>query len=727
MEIAGAVLLGLLSIILSVSIAGALFNGSGILFELGSFFIDSLGALSFGVPAYLFYAAFLLVSPSYRPDRIFVMSCSLIPFLTLAIGFVFMRDFDYWSQRFDFFHWVGKGGFNFFVILLTIIEGLLITAFTALFFPRAPAAAALVEAPNRTGAQENAPPPDGTIGERLWPSFRTPESRRASSAPPPLRDIRAEGGEEIDIASIRLPDLKPLATATVLRELECLSATGAVTPERGGEPPDQKKPAYEYEEELDLVVEGEAPQGSAGEPPPSFWRAYRIPIEGILNQYSEHQYWIIDQATKDAALILRETLREFNIPAEVMGIRKGPAITLFEIQAAPDVKLSKIVNIQDNIALRLAAASMRVIAPLPGKHAVGIEVPNAKRTIVSFTEIIEAELKGTSGRKPEIPVILGKDITGSARVKDLAEMSHLLIAGAPGSGKSICLNGLILSILYQRSPAECRFIMIDHKIGELRRYNDIPHLLTPVITEPKRAFQALQYCVFETERRYACLDSLEVRNIRSYNKRIKERGIGVDHLPYIVVVVNEFSGLLAGKAFETSLARLAAVSRTVGIHLVLTTQHSSMDVITSLIKVSIPSRIAFMVSSKLESRTLMDTAGAEKLLGKGDMLYADAGEPAPARIQGAFVSDEEIERVVEYMKTLGETDYIDEELFMDEEPASPTPAETDDPLYERAVEIVMQEGKVSAGSIQRRLKIGLNRALRLVETMERRGLISPVT
>ncbi|MDR2494143.1 MAG: DNA translocase FtsK [Spirochaetaceae bacterium] len=742
MEIVGAALLGFLSLMLSISITGALFNTSGILFGIGSFFFDSLGILSFGVPAYLFYAAFLLGSPAYRPDRIFVMSCSLAPFLTVAIGFVFMRDFEYWSLRFDFFHWVGKGGFSFFMVLLTVIEGLLIATLTALFFPRTGAAV-----PAKTGvpdgAQEGEDPvaPDRALREHPWEYLKTantrgsasvlpvrsaPEEERVAADGEPVPERRAEKGG-LDIARIRFPDIKPLATAAILRELECLSAPEALGPAKTPEARNRKEPAPESET-LELTVE-EAPEGRAApdETPPSFWRAYRIPVEGILNQYSEHRYWIIDQATKDAALILRETLREFNIPAEVMGIRKGPVVTLFEIQAAPEVKLSKIVNLQDNIALSLAAASMRVIAPLPGKHAVGIEVPNAKRTIVSFTEIIRAELGNREGRKPEIPVLLGKDVAGEARVTDLAEMSHLLIAGAPGSGKSVCLNGLILSVLYQKSPAECRFLMIDPKIGELRRYNDIPHLLTPVITEPKRAFQALQYCVFETERRYACLDSLEVRDIRSYNRRIKERGIGVDHLPYIVVVINEFSGLLAGKTFESSLARLAAISPAVGIHLVLTTSRLSIDVITGLIKASIPSRIAFMVSSKLESRTLMDTGGAEKLLGKGDMLYAGSGDPAPARIQGAFVSDEEIERVVEYMKTLGEADYIDEELFMDEELSTPAPSETDDPLYERAVEIVMQEGKVSAGSIQRHLKIGLNRALRLVETMERRGLISPVS
>jgi S-DNA-T family DNA segregation ATPase FtsK/SpoIIIE len=259
---------------------------------------------------------------------------------------------------------------------------------------------------------------------------------------------------------------------------------------------------------------------------------YQIPVDGILNQYPDGQYWIIDQGTEFAAVILKETLEEFNIQAEVTGIKKGPVITMFEILPAPGVKLSKIVSLQDNIALRLAASSVRIVAPIPGKHAVGIEVPNKKRNIVSFREIIEGELRRDGkAKKQEIPVVLGKDITGEAQTVDLAQTPHLLIAGSTGSGKSVCVNSLILSILYQRSPVDCRLILIDPKIVELKLYNDVPHLLTPVITEPKRAFQALQYCLFEMERRYACLDSMGVRDVKSYNRRIKERNIAAEHMP----------------------------------------------------------------------------------------------------------------------------------------------------------------------------------------------------
>jgi S-DNA-T family DNA segregation ATPase FtsK/SpoIIIE len=453
----------------------------------------------------------------------------------------------------------------------------------------------------------------------------------------------------------------------------------------------------------------------------------------ILNRYPDGEYWIIDETTRAAAGTLRATLEEFKIQAEVTGIRKGPVITMFEILPAPGVKLSKIVNLQDNIALRLAASSVRIVAPIPGKHAVGIEVPNPKRNIVSFREIIEGELQREGkkeGRGPEIPVVLGKDITGEAQTVDLATTPHLLIAGSTGSGKSVCVNTIILSILYQKSPAECRLILIDPKIVELKLYNDIPHLLAPVITEPKRAFQALQYCIFEMERRYACLDSMGVRDIRSYNRRIRERNIAAEHMPYIVVVIDEFADLMAttGKELESTVARLAAMSRAVGIHLVLATQRPSIDVITGLIKANIPSRIAFMVAGKMDSRIIIDQVGAEKLLGKGDMLYAGIVDPFPVRVQGAFVSEEEVEKVVDYVKTLGEPDYIDDEMFYDDEEEDAGPSlfdEGEDPLYEKALEIVTQQGKASASYIQRRLKIGYNRAARLVELMEQHGVVGP--
>lgn len=457
--------------------------------------------------------------------------------------------------------------------------------------------------------------------------------------------------------------------------------------------------------------------------------AYSVPTEGILNNFENNPYWIIDDETKQAGVILKETLSEFKIEAEVTGIRKGPVVTMFEILPAPGVKLTKIVALQDNIALRLAASSVRIVAPIPGKQAVGVEVPNRERAMVSFRELIEKELPAYD--KMQIPVVLGKDITGDAQVLDLAATPHLLIAGSTGSGKSVCVNSMILSILYKRSPNDVKLILIDPKIVELKLYNDIPHLLTPVITEPKKAFQSLQYCLCEMERRYAMLDHMGVRDIKSYNKRIKERHVMQEKLPYIVVVIDEFADLMAttGKELESTIARLCAMSRAVGIHLVLATQRPSIDVITGLIKANIPTRIAFMVASKTDSRIIIDQMGAEKLLGKGDMLYASAIDPFPVRIQGTFVTDDEVENVVEYVKKYGPPEYIDEEIFVedeDDETAEPSLfGDGEDPLYDQALEIVVQAGKASASYIQRRLKIGYNRAARLVEEMEDRGIVGP--
>ena len=340
-------------------------------------------------------------------------------------------------------------------------------------------------------------------------------------------------------------------------------------------------------------------------------KAYELPADELLTSYPGDEYWVIGKETEEAAQLLKETINEFKIHAEVTGIRKGPVITMFEVLPAPGVKLSKIVSLQDNIALRLAASSVRIVAPIPGKSAVGFEVPNKERFIVGFKELIDTE--HVAYKKMDIPVVLGKDISGEAQFLDLTKTPHLLIAGATGSGKSVCVNSMILSILFKRSHHDVKMILIDPKVVELKLYNDIPHLLTPVITEPKKAFQALQYCLCEMERRYALLDGMGVRDIKNYNKRIVERNIATEKLPYIVIIIDEFADLMAttGKELESTVARLAAMSRAVGIHLVLATQRPSIDVITGLIKANIPSRIAFMVASKTDSRIIIDQVGAE--------------------------------------------------------------------------------------------------------------------
>ena len=481
-----------------------------------------------------------------------------------------------------------------------------------------------------------------------------------------------------------------------------------------------------------LDPQGTEPRGIVGEKPapprPRGRPRYEVPSAGVLADYPDSDFSSIDDATRRGGAILEQTLKEFKIDARVTGIRKGPVITMYELLPSPGVKISSIVNLQDNIALRLAASRVRMVAPIPGKHAIGIEVPNKKRAIVSFSSMVESDefREADSG----IPVILGKDISGGNQVIDLTRTPHLLIAGATGSGKSVCVNSLIGSILYSRAPVDVKMIMVDPKIVELKLYNDIPHLLTPVITEPKRALQALQWCLCEMERRYSLLDSQGVRDMSSYNRRVHDRRLATERLPYIVVVVDEFADLMAtsGKELEGIVARLAAMSRAVGIHLVLATQRPSVDVITGLIKANFPSRIAFMVAGKTDSRIIIDAMGAEKLLGRGDMLFTSAWDPFPSRMQGAFLAEEEVERMAEHVKGLGEPEYIDDEMFFDEEDDDEFELEApsgDDPMYEKALEIVVSTRKASASYLQRRLKIGYNRAARLVEEMERRGIVGP--
>lgn len=452
--------------------------------------------------------------------------------------------------------------------------------------------------------------------------------------------------------------------------------------------------------------------------------SYIIPISGILNPPALSS-GANDDEQESISKCLELTLKEFNIDAKVVSVCRGPVVTLFEILPAPGVRLRRIVELSDNIALRLAASSIRIVAPIPGKEAVGIEVPNYERDTVRFSELIsQTEFRN---KKNKLPIALGKNILAKTIVVDLTRTPHMLIAGATGSGKSVCINSILCSLLYSCDPDTVKFILIDPKIVELSFYNAVPHLLTPVISDPGKSVKVLSWCVEEMERRYAILEQHNVREIQSYNKKL-EQNDNAEKMKYIVIVIDEFADLMmmSGKEMEGLVSRIAAKSRAVGIHLIIATQRPSTDVITGLIKSNVPTRISFMVASKIDSRIILDVNGAEKLLGKGDMLYSSAQHPFPDRLQGAFLEEDEVERIVQYVKKIGGApNYMDESVFENKNEETEYGGDIDDVLWDQAVDEVIQSQRASASHLQRRFKIGYNRAARLVETMEYRGIIGP--
>ncbi|WP_446899526.1 DNA translocase FtsK 4TM domain-containing protein [Clostridium sp. LBM24168] len=439
-------------------------------------------------------------------------------------------------------------------------------------------------------------------------------------------------------------------------------------------------------------------------------------IQSKLNREDKRE--LINSANK-----LEETLNSFGVEAKVMQVSKGPSVTRFEVQPSPGVKVSKIVNLSDDIALGLAATGVRIEAPIPGKSAIGIEVPNKVLTPVYLREVIES--KEFANSKDKLCFSLGKDIGGNCIVSDLTKMPHLLIAGATGSGKSVCINTMIISLLYKYSPDEVKLLMIDPKVVELSVYNGIPHLLIPVVTNPKKAAGALNWAVQEMGRRYKLFADNGVRNIEGYND-LAQNGKLDSKLPFVVMIIDELADLMmvCPNEIEDYIGRLAQMARAAGMHLVIATQRPSVDVITGVIKANIPSRISFAVSSQIDSRTILDTGGAEKLLGKGDMLFYPVGETKPVRIQGAFISEKEVENVVEYIKDKqGEPQYEDKIMEEIDTNSSPKNNECDELLNE-AIRIVIDSGQASTSLLQRRLRIGYNRAARIIEQMEERGIIS---
>ncbi|MBO3076907.1 cell division protein FtsK [Mammaliicoccus vitulinus] len=451
---------------------------------------------------------------------------------------------------------------------------------------------------------------------------------------------------------------------------------------------------------------------------------YKLPSLDILNDPPQSQS-VSKKTVQEKGKLLEATLKNFNVDAKVTQIRIGPAVTQYEVQPAQGVKVNKIVNLSNDIALNLAAKDIRIEAPIPGKSAVGIEVPNEHISTVTLKEVL-SEAKPT---KNKLEVALGRDISGEPITAELNKLPHLLVAGATGSGKSVCINGIITSILMNAKPHEVKLMLIDPKMVELNVYNGVPHLLTPVVTNPQKANQALQKVVSEMEKRYDLFQHVGARNIEGYNQFIERTNQEMEEkqaqLPYIVVIVDELADLMmvAGKDVESSIMRIAQLARAAGIHLIIATQRPSVDVITGSIKANIPSRIAFAVSSATDSRTILDGGGAEKLLGRGDMLFLSRDSSKPTRIQGAFLSDGEVETVVQHVIGEQTANYIKE--MEPDEPTEASEMESEDALYKEAYLFIVEEQKASASLLQRRFRIGYNRASRLMDDLESNGVIGP--
>ena len=457
---------------------------------------------------------------------------------------------------------------------------------------------------------------------------------------------------------------------------------------------------------------------------------YEYPPIELLSKQTKRTIKGGAKALTDTATRLQKTLYSFGVSAKVENVSVGPAITRYELKPAEGVRVSKIANLADDIALNLAAETIRIEAPIPGKRAVGIEVPNKEKEAVHLREVLDSQ--EFVENKSKLTVALGKDVAGNIQLADIGKMPHVLIAGSTGSGKSVCINTIITSIIYNAKPSEVKFVMVDPKVVELSVYNGIPHLLIPVVTDPKKAAGALAWAVQEMDERYNKFASKGVRDLKGYNKAIeKENEAG--KLPQIVIIIDELADLMmvAKNDVEDAICRLAQKARAAGMHLVIATQRPSVDVITGLIKANVPSRIAFAVSSQVDSRTILDSVGAEKLLGKGDMLFFPSGAPKPSRVQGAFVSDDEVEKIVDFIKSNGTANYSEDILETiengnktDKELAQEKDDDDTDPLLMEAIQTVVETRQASTSFIQRRFKVGYARAGRIIDQMEERGVIS---
>lgn len=523
--------------------------------------------------------------------------------------------------------------------------------------------------------------------------------------PMPERESELVVEEVVEEEQPPLPKKEPKISAFTQRVEETLT-----------EEPTAEQLVEELTDDVVLQEEGELEN-----------KQYKLPQMTLLKMPKPTDQSGEFSVIQENAMKLEQTFQSFGVKATVTEVHLGPAVTEYEVLPDRGVKVSKIVNLQDDLALALAAKDIRIEAPIPGKSAVGIEVPNKEVAMVGLREVLEAK----ENNQPDAKLLigLGRDISGEAKLAQLNKMPHLLVAGSTGSGKSVCINGIIVSILMRAKPHEVKLMMIDPKMVELNVYNGIPHLLAPVVTDARKASQALKKVVSEMERRYDLFSHTGTRNIEGYNNHVDRFNAENDekhpHLPFIVVIVDELADLMmvASNDVEDSITRLAQMARAAGIHLIIATQRPSVDVITGVIKANIPSRIAFAVSSAIDSRTILDMGGAERLLGRGDMLFLPAGESKPVRVQGAFVSDEEVEEIVNYVIGQQKAQYQEEMIPSEEEEA--TDHEDLDELYLQAVDLVIEQDTASVSFLQRKLKVGYARAARIMDQMEERGIVGP--
>ncbi|UCC66567.1 MAG: DNA translocase FtsK, partial [Deltaproteobacteria bacterium] len=459
---------------------------------------------------------------------------------------------------------------------------------------------------------------------------------------------------------------------------------------------------------------------------------YRLPSLALLEGGKEKEVTVSEEVLWANSQILEGKLRDYGVEGKVMGVRPGPIVTVYEFEPAPGVKVNRILNLEDDLALALSALSVRIQAPIPGKPVVGIEIPNPMRETVHLKDVVSSEL--FQGAQSKLALAVGKDISGNTFVIDLARLPHLLVAGSTGSGKSVSINCMICSILLKATPDDVKFLLIDPKMLELPSYEGIPHLLLPVVTDPKEASIALRWVVEEMERRYSMMAEKGIRNIENYNQKVKEEGLPPldleegalppKKLPYVVVVIDELADLMivSGREVEESIIRLAQMARAAGIHLILATQRPSVDVLTGLIKVNFPARISFQVSTKTDSRTILDAHGAEHLLGSGDMLFLPPGSSKLRRVHGAYASEGEIRRLGEFWRQQGEPSY-DRSILRERRERKSAADEEYDEKYDEAVAFVAQTGQASISLIQRKFRIGYNRAARIIERMEEEGIV----